>query len=185
MDIANAIKPTFAGRHAERPAEQLRPWLMKAARHLANMTLVTEDLSLPDNRITLSDSRDPAGMPLAHTHHDIADVSAQRWQQRIDEGLDIFRAAGATDVWHGPRVAMHIMGGTVMGRDDTLSVTDSFGRVHDTDNLYVSGPSLFPSSGAVNPTFTLTALAERQADHMLGLALAAAATPSPGDDPTH
>jgi choline dehydrogenase-like flavoprotein len=44
--------------------------------------------------------------------------------------------------------------------------------VHDTDNLYVSGPSLFPSSGAVNPTFTLTALAERQADHLLGIPLA-------------
>ena len=79
---------------------------------------------------------------------------------------------------------MHIMGGTVMGRDDSQSVTDSFGRVHDTDNLYVSGPSLFPSSGAVNPTFTLTALAERQADHMLGLPLAVATIPSPGDDPT-
>ena len=186
--IANAIKPNdllgYGTGRADISGKQLRPWLMKAARHLANMTLAAEDLSLPDNRITLSDTRDPAGMPLAHTHHDIADVIAQRWQQRIDEGLDIFRAAGATDVWHGPRVAMHIMGGTVMGRDDTLSVTDSFGRVHDTDNLYVSGPSLFPSSGAVNPTFTLTALAERQADHMLSQPLAVATIPSPGDDPT-
>jgi choline dehydrogenase-like flavoprotein len=64
------------------------------------------------------------------------------------------------------------MGGTVMGSHEAESVTDEFGRVHDTDNLYVSGPSLFPSSGAVNPTFTLTALAERQADHLLGIPLA-------------
>ena len=55
-----------------------------------------------------------------------------------------------------------------MGRDEQSSVTDSFGRVHDTDNLFVAGPSLFPSTGAVNPTFTLTALADRQADHLIG-----------------
>ena len=61
---------------------------------------------------------------------------------------------------------MHIMGGTVMGNDEKLSVTDSYGRVHDTENLYVSGPSLFPSSGAVNPTFTLSAIASRQAEHL-------------------
>ena len=83
------------------------------------------------------------------------------------EGQGILRAAGATDVWQGPRVPMHIMGGTVMGLDEQHSVTDSFGRVHDTDNLYVAGPSLFPSTGAVNPTFTLTALADRQADHLI------------------
>jgi len=63
---------------------------------------------------------------------------------------------------------MHILGGAVMGDDPAQSVTDAFGRVHDTDNLYIAGTALFPSSGAVNPTFTLTALASRQADHLLG-----------------
>lgn len=87
----------------------------------------------------------------------------------MTEGQEIFRAAGATEVWTGPRVAMHIMGGTVMGDAPEHSVTDSFGRVHDTENLFVAGPSLFPSSGAVNPTFTLSALASRQADHLLGV----------------
>ena len=61
---------------------------------------------------------------------------------------------------------MHIMGGTVMGNDPSQSVTDSYGRVHDTDNLYVAGPSLFPGTGAVNPTFTMSALASRQADFL-------------------
>ena len=55
-----------------------------------------------------------------------------------------------------------------MGDDPNQAVTDSFGRLHDMDNLYVSGPSLFPSTGAVNPTFTISALASRQADHFLG-----------------
>ena len=86
----------------------------------------------------------------------------------MSEGADIMRAAGASEVWSGPRIGMHIMGGAVMGNDPAQSVTDAFGRVHDTENLYVAGPALFPSSGAVNPTFTLTAMASRQADHLLG-----------------
>jgi len=179
--IANAIKPhDLLGYGTSRPditGAALRPWLERAAKYLANMTLVVEDISSADNRVTLSDARDDAGMPKAHTHHDIDPDAAARWQQRIAEGEEIFRAAGATEVWHGPRVAMHIMGGTVMGSDEKKSVTDEFGRVHDTDNLYVSGPSLFPSSGAVNPTFTLSALAERQADYLLDVPLATAPAP--------
>ncbi|MBT3460319.1 MAG: GMC family oxidoreductase, partial [Halieaceae bacterium] len=174
--IANAIKPhDLLGYGTSRPditGAALRPWLQRAAKHLANMTLVVEDISSSNNRVTLSDSLDDVGMPKAHAHHDIDPDAAARWQQRVEEGEEIFRAAGASEVWHGPRVAMHIMGGTVMGSHEAESVTDEFGRVHDTDNLYVSGPSLFPSSGAVNPTFTLTALAERQADHLLGIPLA-------------
>ena len=168
--IANAIKPhDLLGYGTSRPdiiGSDLHPWLQHAAQHVGNMTLVAEDIPDPNNRVTLSSQRDAAGMPLAHSHHDIDGAVAQRWQQRIGDGEAIFRAAGATETWHGPRVAMHIMGGTVMGTDERHSVTDAFGRVHDTDNLYVAGPSLFPSTGAVNPTFTLTALAERLADHL-------------------
>jgi choline dehydrogenase-like flavoprotein len=131
------------------------------------MTLVTEDIAQPENRITLSSKTDAHGIPLAATLHNLHPKTAALWQVRINEGLEIMRAAGATETWHGPRVAMHIMGGTVMGQEAATSVTDSFGRVHDTENLYVAGPSLFPGSGAVNPTFTLSALAARQAEHLI------------------
>ena len=170
--IANAIKPhDLLGYGTSRPdivGPQVKPWLEKAAKHIGNMTLVMEDIARSENRITLSDKTDEDGIALAHTYHDLSADLISRWDQRMAEGQAIFRAAGATDVWQGPRVPMHIMGGTVMGRDEQRSVTDSFGRVHDTANLFVAGPSLFPSTGAVNPTFTLTALADRQADHLIG-----------------
>jgi len=169
--IAHAIKPhDLLGYGTGRPdivGNQLEPWLQDAAQHLANMTLVVEDIAAPNNRVTLSDATDTHGIALARTEHNLDARTARLWQQRIDEGQEIMRAARAREVWHGPRVAMHIMGGTVMGKDEQQSVTDSFGRVHDTDNLYVSGPSLFPSSGAVNPTFTLSAIASRQAQHLI------------------
>ena len=54
-----------------------------------------------------------------------------------------------------------------MVQEATKSVSDPFGRVHDTENLYVAGPSLFPESGAVNPAFTQSALAAHQAEHLI------------------
>jgi len=131
------------------------------------MTLVCEDIPLPENRITLSEQVGHDGIATAHAHHDLDPSAAARWSQRMSEGAEIMRAAGATEVWSGPLIGQHHMGGAVMGTDPSESVTDTFGRVHDTDNLYISGPALFPTSGAVNPTFTLTALASRQADHLL------------------
>ena len=59
------------------------------------------------------------------------------------------------------------MGGAVMGSKEQTSVTDDLGLVHGTDNLSVVGPSLFPTSGAVNPTFTVSALAYRTAEHLI------------------
>ncbi len=169
--IAHAIKPhDLLGYATSRPdviGADLKPWLKRAARHLGNMTLVAEDISLPNNRITLSDKRDSHGVPLARAEHNLTDKTLALWDQGIAQGQEILRAAGASEVWHGPRVAMHIMGGTVMGDDERGSVTDGYGRVHDTSNLYVAGPSLFPSSGAVNPTFTLSALASRLADFLI------------------
>ncbi len=53
-----------------------------------------------------------------------------------------------------------------MGSEHELSVTNDLGKVHHTDNLYVVGPSTFPTSGAVNPTFTVSALAYRTAEHL-------------------
>ena len=168
--IANAVKPhDLLGYGTSRPdivGAKLKAWLTHAAKHLANMNIVVEDIADPDNRIRLSDNKDATGARLAHTTHNLSAATNKLWNTRVTQSEEIMRAAGATEVWHGPQAPMHIMGGTVMGNDPSQSVTDSYGRVHDTDNLYVAGPSLFPGTGAVNPTFTMSALASRQADFL-------------------
>ncbi len=68
--------------------------LKKAAKHIGNMTLVIEDIARSENRITLSDSTDRDGIPLAHTYHDLSADLINRWDQRMAEGQAIFRAAG-------------------------------------------------------------------------------------------
>ena len=58
----------------------------------------------------------------------------------------------------------HLMGTTRMGSDPARSVVDPFGRAHDIMNLSVADSSVFVTSGAVNPTSTLQAVALRVAD---------------------
>ena len=56
------------------------------------------------------------------------------------------------------------MSGTLrMGTDPAHSACDGFGRLHDADNVVVCDGSLFPTSGAMNPTLTILALALRNA----------------------
>ena len=52
--------------------------------------------------------------------------------------------------------------------DPKLGVVDENCKIHGTDNLFIAGSSVFPSSGFANPTLTLVSLALRLADHIKG-----------------
>ncbi len=58
----------------------------------------------------------------------------------------------------------HDAGTLWMGSDAAASVTNEFGRIHDTTNCYVNAPALFPSLGSPNPMLTGVALSRRTAD---------------------
>jgi len=115
----------------------------------------------------LSDQSDGNGVPLARVTHGTHPKSKALWSAVLEEGKDVFRAAGASEVWTGPQAAMHIAGGTIMGDDPKTSVANSFGQCHDVPNLMIAGSSLFPTSAGVNPTYTIHALALRSAEHLL------------------
>ena len=60
----------------------------------------------------------------------------------------------------------HHIGTTRMGENPATSVVDRNAKVHDIDNLYVAGSSIFPTSGHANPTLPLLATTMRLADHL-------------------
>ncbi len=60
----------------------------------------------------------------------------------------------------------HHMGTTRMSDDPAKGVVDPNGQVHGLANLYVAGSSVFPTSGAANPTLTIVALTLRLAEHL-------------------
>lgn len=57
----------------------------------------------------------------------------------------------------------HDAGTLRMGDNVADSVTNDFGRIHDTTNCYVAGPALFPTVGSPNPMLTGVALGRRTA----------------------
>lgn len=170
--IAQAVKPNdllgIATTRAALFGAELEGFMRRAIRGFAGMTAVVEDLPVAENRVVLRPQADRYGVPIAQVTHDMHPESEALWQASLDEGKDVFAAAGAREIWTGPPGRMHIMGGTVMGSNETDSVTNSYGQVHGIPNLVIAGPGLFPTSGGVNPTFTVHALTLRAAKHLLG-----------------
>ncbi len=170
--IGNAMKPNdLLGMANTRPdinGAALHDFMQRAAHHMGNMVFVAEDIAQRENRIELTPQLDRNGTPTARAIHNITAQTQAVTEAATAEGLAIMRAAGAKQAWHGPLIGMHIMGGTAMGKDPQQAVANPSGRSWEVDNLWLAGASLFPSSGAVNPTFTLLALADRGADALLG-----------------
>jgi choline dehydrogenase-like flavoprotein len=53
-----------------------------------------------------------------------------------------------------------------MGAKAADSVTDSFARTWDVDNLYITDGAVFASKAHKNPTITILALAMRNSEHI-------------------
>ena len=64
------------------------------------------------------------------------------------------------------RTLSHQCGTARLGDDPATSVCNPYGQTHDHKNLYICDASLLPTSAAVNPSLTISALALRQADYI-------------------
>lgn len=170
--IAPAVKPNdllgIANTRPELFGPALAAFIADAARHLGVLNGMCETVPQADNRIELSDRRDRFGMPLARVRHSLTAQGEALWRHVNGEGLRVMRAAGARQAWASPVMALaHPSGGAIMGDDPARSVTDSYGALHDAPNVLVAGAGLFPGIGAVSPTFTVLALADRTAARVL------------------
>jgi choline dehydrogenase-like flavoprotein len=84
----------------------------------------------------------------------------------VQTARQVLEAAGARIIRENPQVGFfaHLMGSCRMGVDPRNSVVDKWNRVHGISNLFVVDGSSFTTSGAVNPTSTIGALALRAAE---------------------
>ncbi len=62
--------------------------------------------------------------------------------------------------------AYHHMGGTRIGIDPKTSVVNSQLKLHSSKNFYITGSSVFTTSGYANPTYTIVKLSLRLADEI-------------------
>jgi choline dehydrogenase-like flavoprotein len=130
-----------------------------------------------ENRVTLCAARDALGRPRARVEWRLSDHELHSMQRAVQVFDERFRSAGVgrlelampnsaqgwRDVIEGGK---HHMGTTRMHADPRHGVVDADGRVHGSENLYVTGSSVFPGGGYANPTLTIVALAIRLADHL-------------------
>ena len=145
---------------------------------LCGIQMIGEDLPYRDNTVDLDPTvKDHRGLPVAQITYSprAHELAAQDFYGPYI--AEILRRAGADHVTTvadaesdatplaGNRVptTAHVMGGMRMGTDPTLSATDGEGRFHELDNLFVADGSVFPTSGAHNPTLTIMATALRNA----------------------
>lgn len=129
-----------------------------------------QEIPNPAARVTLHPTViDSVGMPvvrLSGTVHAESLRTADFMRDRAEEWL---RASGAKTIWSGPNQprlsgGQHQAGTCRMGTDPRSSVTDSWGRVHGHENLYVIDGSLHVTNGGFNPVLTIMALAYRCAN---------------------
>jgi choline dehydrogenase-like flavoprotein len=136
---------------------------------------MTEQIPNPNSRVTLSPERDRLGQNRVRLDWQLSAVdirSVIRTQQVIDAELRRARLGRLyTQLWdetppldlHG---GYHHLGTTRMHVDPKQGVIDANCRVHGLANLFIAGPSVFPTGGYANPTLTIVALAIRLADHL-------------------
>jgi choline dehydrogenase-like flavoprotein len=129
----------------------------------------------PDSRVLLTDERDALGMRKTGLNWKIA---AKDRDNLFQTTMELARGVGASgfgrmvlSIKEGDDQSMistawHHMGTTRMHDDDKQGVVNRNCQIHDIDNFFIAGSSVFPTGGRVNPTLTIVALAIRLAEHL-------------------
>ncbi|MDF3306231.1 GMC family oxidoreductase [Rhodococcus sp. T2V] len=142
-------------------AKRGKPWvpmpiLEEVTKYTLDLFIQTEDLPLPENRVTVN-SRGQVEIERRETN-----LSAHR--ELIKRMKKVVRRAGFPVVLTqslGVEATSHQCGTARMGHDPATSVVDENLKAHDLDNLWIADSSTFPSSAAVNPAITVAALSLR------------------------
>lgn len=138
----------------------------------------TEQAPMPDSRVTLGESRDALGLRRVKVDWR---MDASVWKtlrvftRHVREefarlGLGEVRPADWLTQGEPPDSALvnsyHPTGTTRMAQRPREGVVDVNCQVFGVHGLYIAGSSVFPTSGAANPTLTLIALALRLAERL-------------------
>jgi len=112
-------------------------------------------------RRNLVSSPDPSGE--ARASFDIGRRVAAAFAERTNGIL----TGSINEGLFGTPLTAHILGGCPMGRDATEGVVDLTGAVHGYPGLFVIDGSIVPANPGVNPSLTITALAEYAMSQLL------------------
>lgn len=128
------------------------------------------------NRIDLSTKNDFFGYPIAKVVSNFSDIDKQTVislhkilktnLKQMNFGIVKSNLEQFLDNWPIRYDSSHHLGTTRMGNNKETSVVDKNLKVHDVENLYIAGGSVFPTSGNANPTYTIVALSVRLSEYL-------------------
>jgi choline dehydrogenase-like flavoprotein len=144
--------------------------LADTAEHAVDFWLTTEDLPMPENRVTV-DGDGNVHLAYTSTNDGEADALYNELKTILNHvGLAQHHVLDKNfymDMNIDVAGCAHQAGTCRFGADPATSVLDENCKAHEVDNLYVVDTSFFPSIGAVNPALTAMANALRVGDHLL------------------
>lgn len=145
---------------------------MKEIPNCRRMGMHAECDPSPDKQVLLSTTaKDRFGDPIARVVYKPTAFDHESYVYTTKIFDEYAAALGATSSSLGKEDEFvsghHHMGGARMSTSEKAGVLDAFGRVHGTKNVYVLGGAQFVTSGSVNPTLTMVALALRAAGDVI------------------
>ena len=97
-----------------------------------------------------------AGVPMVPTYIPIANRVAEKMAEKMEGNA----YSVLPEVLFNVSSTAHILGGCAMGNTEQDGVCDFKGKVHGYNNMYVVDGSVIPANLGVNPSLTITAIAE-------------------------
>jgi cholesterol oxidase len=141
-------------------------------KHWSRRTIIILVMQTLDNAIALRPRQGPFGSFWLRTEQDpekpnptfipIANQTAEWFAQRTG---GIAQSSTTEALFNIPTTA-HILGGAVIASDPSRGVIDARQRVFGYENLLVCDGSAIPANVGVNPSLTITALAEHAMSHV-------------------
>jgi cholesterol oxidase len=152
--------------HPRRLAQVLFP------KHYSRRTIILLVMQTLDNAIALRPHQGPFGTLWLKTEQDpekpiptfipVANQAAE-WLAKRTGGI---AQSSVTEALFNIPTTAHILGGAVIAPDRTRGVIDARQRVYGYENLLVCDGSAIPANVGVNPSLTITALAEHAMSHI-------------------
>ncbi len=144
----------------------------------------------PESRLTLSSETDEHGLRRLHVsmYYDDSDVLSivkahNIFRERLERSgvgtLEYLTDDPHSHVKEQIGWGGHQIGTTRMATSPSDGVVDANCRVFGLENLYVAGPSVFPTGSQANPVLTIVAMTIRLTDHLRSTVLSRSAVDAP------
>lgn len=129
------------------------------ANRMSGLQVIAEDQPRERNRVELERATDGWGLPRLWIEHEYTGRDLSARAELVRHARAILREAGALPWQYVYEVTTfsHAVGTVRMGDDPSTSPLDRDCRFRGIQNLWVADGSVFPTSGALNPSLTIAA----------------------------